>query len=1011
MKGMKSNMNPPYRSDSIMHSVACMGFLASVPAHLERTERKVARRDRIGAILALCCSFASVMAGCSNTSHMNATPQTPLISVALTQAPASMITGNSALVSAMVTNDPADAGVDWVATCASAPKCGTFTPSHTASGATSIYTAPPGVPTKNTVAVTALSTTDRSKSSATTVNITSTVTSTVITTPLPGSLPAGAIVNLGATVSGDPANLGVDWTLTCPLVEGPVVCGSNIHSNSGVSVPFVIPQTVIDPLTNQTVSVVGTTITITAFATADPSHYAIYYLGVTAPLSISITQAPPATLLTNATAQVIAVVANDTSNAGVTWLVKCDQAPCGTISPTQTASGVAATFTAPPTVPSPNPAPGLAVTIFAFPNAAVSGNGTPNLITSVTVNIDAPISVSITTGVTNNTIAQNAGAPLVATVTNDAGNAGVDWSVLCGSTGACGTFSPTHTASGVATTYTAPAAPPTPDTVTIMATSSADHTTNAQQIVIVTAAPPPNTLLQGQFVLFLSAKNSKNGPFMLGGVISGAAAGGSTTNGSVSGRLDLADAAGNALSSNLLVLDPGPYSIGLDGRGQIQLTLETSNLSPIFGVPATSTTSTLTLSVVFVTPQHALLTEIDAFGDATGTIDAQNAADLNSFVGGTEGLNGTYSLQLTGVELAPSFPGFFVAAAITSQASNFTYTFTGHTADQSANGAITSVPFTASSQSFSNTRPGSGGAIFFDNVDLGLPKTFSLDLWLIDANHFVVTDFVNATSAPFVLVGGYLTFQPTSPSLSGTLAFTEAGATTSPSATAPGQPQVTGGILTCGSTGSVDVVTLGGTPLTAQPVTAACTPPANGNGRGAITITGAGSTPINFAAYPTLDRGFYLIELDGGTDGTLGPSGAGVAYPQTLPTPILASALSGNYASQFSATTQAGSQAFTGQIFSDGTSTIHGTVDVNSFTTSPAPGTGSPSPSATLSGSLTAGTGGRFPLMFTIAGQPSPQIPTLNPACYIVDASTCLLLGTDPSAPGAGILQLQNTGL
>ena len=50
---------------------------------------------------------------------------------------------------------------------------------------------------------------------------------------------------------------------------------------------------------------------------------------------------------------------------------------------------------------------------------------------------------------------------VAATVTNDSSNAGVNWSVTCGSAGACGSFSPTHTASGGATTYTAPAAVPT----------------------------------------------------------------------------------------------------------------------------------------------------------------------------------------------------------------------------------------------------------------------------------------------------------------------------------------------------------------------------------------------------------------------------------------------------------------------------------------------------------------------------------------------------------------------
>jgi hypothetical protein len=45
------------------------------------------------------------------------------------------------------------------------------------------------------------------------------------------------------------------------------------------------------------------------------------------------------------------------------------------------------------------------------------------------------------------------------------------------------------------------------------------------------------------------------------------------------------------------------------------------------------------------------------------------------------------------------------------------------------------------------------------------------------------------------------------------------------------------------------------------------------------------------------------------------------------------------------------------------------------------------------------------------SGQPAPEITPLGPACYIVNANTCLLLGLDATAPGTGILQLQNTGL
>ena len=87
-------------------------------------------------------------------------------------------------------------------------------------------------------------------------------------------------------------------------------------------------------------------------------------------------------------------------------------------------------------------------------------------------------------------------------------------------------------------------------------------------------------------------------------------------------------------------------------------------------------------------------------------------------------------------------------------------------------------------------------------------------------------------------------------------------------------------------------------------------------------------------------------------------------------------------------------------ILSDGTSTLSGTADVNSFNKAAAPPAATPSIGATLGGSFTVDpTGdGRFLLNVTITpatGQPTPEFTTVHPACYIVDANT-------PLAPGVG---------
>ena len=933
------------------------------------------------------------MAGCSSS---NPGPVvTPELSVALLQTPPDSLTvGGTAAVSAAVSNDPANSGVDWVAICDSATStsgCGSFSPKHTANGESSTFTAPVAVPANNKVTISALSATDHSKASTAPLTVLSTVTSITITQAPPESVPAGVLLTLAAKVTGDPANLGVDWKATCTTLTTTVNCtypGFNPPAHSaagGGTTQFTVP--IPDPV--RLPDIIGGTVTLTAYAAADHNFHAVASFIVTVPVSISLTQTPPSSMQTNATANVAAVVTNDTTSAGVDWQVTCQSGPCGAVTPSHTASGQVATFTAPASPPNGGP-PDPTVTITAY--ATATGlSGQVNATTKVT--IVAPITVAITQGVPGNSTAVNGTAPLVATVTGDAANAGLDWTVSCGTAGACGTFSATHTASGATTTYTAPGSMPAGGTVTIKAASTTAPAQSATQTVTITASSP-NNLLSGQFVLLLTATNSSKGPYALGGVITGDGNGNITK-----GIVDVADGAGDAAAS-IRINSPSTYSIGPDRRGQIQLLIDTNALTSGFGVPgAVPAQGAITLSVVFSTPNHALVSESDTFGNAIGTLDLQNAADLAAFQNSTAGLNGTYSLALSGVEAASPFPGYYVASAVTirSSAEN------SYVADQSDNSVIKSVPFTVTSKSL-NTAVDANGEMVPGTVNLGLPTQFNLDAWMIDANHFAITDWRDSfAGTPSFIAAGYLTAQPTSPAVSGTYAFTEAGATSA------GKPQVAGGVLKCSSTGVLDVTPLGGPVLSNASITATCSAPANG--RSLITISGVATAGIkNFAAYPTLDNKLYLIELDGSSSVPPGPSGAGVAIKETVPAPVLASSFSGKYAYNFRAATAIGSENFAAQIISDGISVLSGTADVNSFTATPPAAT--PSVNAVLSGSFTTDpTTGRFLIpTLTIApaaGQPPPQVTTLHAACYIVDASSCLLLGLDATAPGAGILQLQ----
>jgi hypothetical protein len=190
------------------------------------------------------------------------------------------------------------------------------------------------------------------------------------------------------------------------------------------------------------------------------------------PISVSVSAAT-ATVLSGATAQFTANVANDSANKGVTWNVSCSAAPCGTVSPTTTPSGVPTTYAAPPTPPASD----LTVTLIATSAADASKTSS----TTITVPI-----LTVTISPDNATVVATTAQQFTAAVT--ASNAAVTWTLMQGGAGCspgCGTLSsPTSTS----VTYNAPATPPASDlTVTLTATSVADTTKTGSATITVPA--------------------------------------------------------------------------------------------------------------------------------------------------------------------------------------------------------------------------------------------------------------------------------------------------------------------------------------------------------------------------------------------------------------------------------------------------------------------------------------------------------------------------------------------
>jgi hypothetical protein len=269
------------------------------------------------------------------------TPPPPqAISVAVSAVSSSLVVGATTSITASVTNDSANAGVKWTVSCSS---CGSVSPTSTASGAATTYTAPSAVPSPATVTVTATSVTDTTKTASATITISAAPPISVALNPTPPmSLAAGSTTSLTAVVSNDSANAGVKWTVTCSATA----CGSFAPTStaSGTATTYTAPSTG------------GISVTVTATSVTDTTKTASATISITATapvIAVTFNPAAPASVVAGTTTSLTAVVANDSANAGVTWSVTCGSAQCGSIAPTSTASGTAATYTAPAVPPSP----------------------------------------------------------------------------------------------------------------------------------------------------------------------------------------------------------------------------------------------------------------------------------------------------------------------------------------------------------------------------------------------------------------------------------------------------------------------------------------------------------------------------------------------------------------------------------------------------------------------------------------------------------------------------------
>lgn len=164
------------------------------------------------------------------------------LTVVISTAPTSMAPGASANVAATVTNDPKNGGVTW--NCIPATSCGTtsFNPNQTASGATSVFTAPTTFPNGGQVTISATSVTDSVTSSP--VNITLSATSNTFSFYVTGkeandvgdTYSIAGVVTIATDGSGDVLGGEEDYNdgdgITSRQPQGDLITGGSLQMNN-----------------------------------------------------------------------------------------------------------------------------------------------------------------------------------------------------------------------------------------------------------------------------------------------------------------------------------------------------------------------------------------------------------------------------------------------------------------------------------------------------------------------------------------------------------------------------------------------------------------------------------------------------------------------------------------------------------------------------------------------------------------------------------------------------------
>ncbi len=404
--------------------------------------------------------------------------------MAVTPATASVPAGGAQEFTVTVTgNGNQSADVTWTVNGVAGGNATNGTIAATNS-TTALYTAPASAPSPSTVTVTATSVADTTKSASASVTITCGTASAI--SPAAATLALGQTQAFAATFClANGATIA--WDVN-GIAGGSSVTGT-IASTSATAALYTAPT---DLPSDTTLTIHATATAVTGGASPTASAAVIIASGVT----VAVT--PSAVTLSPGQRQSFAATVANSPDTSVTWAVNgvpegnaalgevciTGSNPCITPSGPQSGS---VDYLAPSTAPQMNP-----VTLTATSNADPSKSGGASITIFVA---QGPVSVAISPAYA---FLAPSGANLgtlqfAATVANSS-NTSVTWTVQSGISGqgcsgaACGSVS----ASGL---YAAPSIAPSPNSISVIATSVADPTKSATAIVAITTGPTIESLL------------------------------------------------------------------------------------------------------------------------------------------------------------------------------------------------------------------------------------------------------------------------------------------------------------------------------------------------------------------------------------------------------------------------------------------------------------------------------------------------------------------------------------